>query len=128
MTMEAAAKKDGRGLSPEDLSIVDDASLVVENGVILWSGKTADLPEKFVNLPAADCSGLVFTPEVVDSHTHTVFGGNRAFEYTMRLNGADYEEIASAGGGILATMDMTKKENPDLLFNTRVVARTTGLT
>lgn len=120
MTMEAAAKKDGRGLNPEDLSIMEDASLVVENGVILWSGNASDLPEKFANCPAADCSELVFTPEVVDSHTHTVFGGNRAFEYTMRLNGAGYEEIANAGGGILSTMEMTKKEDPGLLFKQAV--------
>ena len=56
-----------------------------------------------------NCSHLSVTPEIVDSHTHLVFGGDRSDEYVMRLNGADYQEIAKAGGGILSTMNATNK-------------------
>jgi imidazolonepropionase len=58
--------------------------------------------------PEIDVTGKVCLPEIVDSHTHLVFGGDRAHEYTMRLNGASYEEIAAAGGGILNSMKGTQ--------------------
>ena len=64
-----------------------------------------------------DGHGHVLTPEIVDSHTHLVFGGNRSKEYSMRLNGADYEAIAKAGGGILSTMKQTNEASRDELFS-----------
>ena len=60
---------------------------------------------------------FVSLPELVDSHTHLVFGGNRAFEYSMRLDGATYEDIAKSGGGILHTMKQTNASSKDELFN-----------
>ena len=60
---------------------------------------------------------LSITPEIVDSHTHLVFGGDRSDEYAMRLNGADYQDIADAGGGILASMLATRKATEEELFN-----------
>lgn len=116
MTLEAADLKDGRFLKPEDMSVIQNAAMVVEDDTILWVGNDKEIPQEFHSLPSADCSHLVITPEIVDSHTHTVFGGNRAFEYTMRLNGAGYEDIAKAGGGILSTMQKTRDESLDSLF------------
>lgn len=116
MTLEAAANKDGRGLKPDDLTVIENASMVVDDQTIHWTGKSAELPKEYSDLPSADCSDFIITPEIVDSHTHAVFGGNRAFEYTMRLNGAGYEEIAQAGGGILSTMEKTRNEDHGLLF------------
>lgn len=117
MTLESAAKKDGRNLVGDDLSLLEDASVVIENNLIKWVGKFSTLPNEYKGAKRIDCSELVVTPEIVDSHTHLVFGGNRAFEYTMRLNGADYEDIANAGGGILSTMENTLKESNEILFN-----------
>ena len=56
-----------------------------------------------------DCEGRLITPGLVDCHTHIVFGGNRANEFEMRLNGASYEEVARAGGGIVSTVTATRK-------------------
>src|SRR5690606_13631185 len=61
--------------------------------------------------------GHVITPEIVDSHTHLVFGGDRSKEYSLRLNGADYEEIARNGGGILSTMNSTRSQSFQDLYS-----------
>lgn len=116
VTLQGAKAKDGRNLAPSDVSVLEGASLISENGKILWVGKSDSVPSKYQAAKVIDCSKYVGTPEIVDSHTHLVFGGNRAFEYTMRLNGEDYEAIAKAGGGILSTMEKTKNEKRELLF------------
>lgn len=108
-TLETAHKKDGRHLHPEDLSIIKDSSIVFDQDEIIWVGKDIDLPEEYHHREFIDMSGKVCTPELVDSHTHLVFGGDRAFEYTMRINGATYENIAKSGGGILNSMKGTNE-------------------
>jgi imidazolonepropionase len=107
LTLESANSKDGRNLEPSDLSILDNASIVFDNEKILWIGKTTELPDIYQSVETTDLTGHCVTPEVVDSHTHLIFGGDRAKEYSMRLNGADYVDIAKAGGGILNTMNGT---------------------
>lgn len=107
LTLESAHEKDGRNLSPDDLSVIENASLVYDNDTVLWTGKTVDLPTQYQSLETKDLTGHCVTPELVDSHTHLIFGGDRAKEYSMRLNGADYVAIAKAGGGILNTMNGT---------------------
>jgi len=107
LTLESAHAKDGRNLKPSDLSVIENASIVFENNQILWVGKTTELPEVYQSCETKDLTGHCVTPELVDSHTHLIFGGDRAKEYSMRLNGADYVEIAKAGGGILNTMNGT---------------------
>jgi imidazolonepropionase len=116
ISLAEAFKKDGRSLKPADLSIIENASIVFDDKEVLWLGHTDDLPAKFHKIKSKDMAGHILTPELVDSHTHLVFGGNRSFEYTLRLNGADYEEIASAGGGILATMEKTITATEEELF------------
>lgn len=116
ITLKNAHAKDGRNLNPEDLNILENASIVFDHQKILWIGPTDDLPAKHNDALVEDFNGHILTPEIVDSHTHVVFGGNRAFEYTLRLNGADYNDIANAGGGILATMEKTITASADELF------------
>lgn len=106
-TLAPAHKKDGRNLIPSDLGLIKNGSIVFNQDEILWVGPDSELPEDYLNIEAVDASGKSCTPEIVDSHTHIVFGGDRAHEYSMRLNGASYEEIASAGGGILNSMKGT---------------------
>jgi len=120
LTLDNAHKKDGRKLLPEDLSIIENAAVVFDKDKIIWVGKTVNLPREYSHETSFDLTGHILTPEVVDSHTHLVFGGDRSFEYTMRLNGADYEEIAKAGGGILSTMEKTITASEDELFNLAV--------
>lgn len=115
LTLEGAAKKDGRYLKDTDLSIIKNASLVCSNEKILWIGETKDIPLEFSSLPSIDCKNKIILPELVDCHTHLVFAGNRAREYSMRLNGATYEEIAASGGGILHTTTQTNQSSSQVL-------------
>jgi len=117
LTLEGVHKKDGRLLQPDDLGIIENASVVFDENQIIWVGKTVDLPDDYSKITSEDFSGKVVLPEIVDSHTHLVFGGNRANEYSMRLNGADYQEIANAGGGILSTMESTNKASFEELYS-----------
>lgn len=115
VTLKNAFSKDGRKLLPEDLSIIKDGSIVFDEGKILWLGETSKFPEQYRNI-AKNMEGHVLTPEIVDSHTHLVFGGDRAQEYADRLNGVSYEEIAKRGGGILYTMKLTNEASSEKLF------------
>ena len=75
---------------------------------MVWAGPRADLPGPYDRLPPTDLGGRLVTPGLIDCHTHIVFGGDRAAEFEMRLNGASYEEVARAGGGILSTVTATR--------------------
>jgi imidazolonepropionase len=119
LTLSSAHQKDGRNLTAEDLSLIENGAIAFNSHEILWVGKTLDLPEEY-KLVAKDLSGHVLTPELVDSHTHAVFGGDRAQEYADRLNGTPYEEIARRGGGILFTMKETQNSSAESLFQTAV--------
>lgn len=116
VTLQKAHQKDGRNLLPDDLTIVENGSIVFDEKEIIWIGKDQELPKEFESLKSDDYSGHILTPEIVDSHTHLVFGGDRSFEYSLRLNGADYQAIADSGGGILATMEKTITASADELF------------
>jgi imidazolonepropionase len=96
-----ATMTDGYGL-------IADGALVTEGDRILWVGQMSELPSHWQALPAVDCGGRLMTPGLVDCHSHIVFGGHRAVEFEMRLNGASYEEVARAGGGILSTVTATR--------------------
>jgi imidazolonepropionase len=92
---------DGYGLIPEAAVAMDDSG-------ILWAGPVPDLPEVYASLPSHSAQGRLVTPALIDCHSHIVFGGHRAAEFEMRLNGATYEEVARAGGGILSTVKATR--------------------
>jgi imidazolonepropionase len=117
VTLKSAFAKDGRNLTANDLSIIKNGAIVFDEHKIIWTGETERFPEQYQPL-AHPLHGYVLTPEIVDSHTHLVFGGDRAQEYADRLNGTSYEEIAKRGGGILFTMKMTNEASLDELFHT----------
>lgn len=102
LLLENAAKKDGRRLSPEDFDVLSN-SCVIYDDAIRFVGLEKDIPKELLDKVTTkkNLEGFVLTPEIVDCHTHLIFGGNRSKEYSMRLNGADYQKIAQAGGGIL---------------------------
>ncbi|MBT7611460.1 MAG: imidazolonepropionase [Bacteriovoracaceae bacterium] len=116
LTLDKAAKKDGRNLIPTDISTIQNASVVFDDETIHWIGEDNDLPEKYLNIKSKSFEGHVLTPELVDGHTHLLFGGDRSLEYSMRLNGADYAEIAKTNGGILSTMRETNILESEKLF------------
>jgi imidazolonepropionase len=117
-TLKGVLEKDGRSLLPEDLSIIEHAACVFDHEKIIWVGKDQDLPGEYLNDSenTLNLSGQCLIPQLIDSHTHLVFAGNRANEFSMRLNGASYEEIASRGGGIQSTVNATRlADNEHLL-------------
>ncbi len=116
LTLDGVAKKDGRRPLKEDLGIINNAAVVFSEDEIVWVGSSDDIPSDFINIKWKSLKGMTVTPEIVDSHTHLVFGGNRSHEYSMRLNGATYAEIANSGGGILSTMKMTNAATGDELY------------
>ncbi|OUR60184.1 imidazolonepropionase [Colwellia sp. 39_35_sub15_T18] len=87
-----------------------DAALAISDGKIAWLGKQADLPSYHKSdVEVIDGQGRWLTPGLIDCHTHLVYGGNRANEFEMRLQGKSYQEIAEAGGGIVSTVKATRE-------------------
>jgi imidazolonepropionase len=122
-----------RGRAMQELEVISHAAILVENGIITRIGNsdtlrhTAEIGLKLVHDDSTthenastksavqkleveffDARGTVALPGFVDSHTHTVFAGNRAHEFALRAAGKTYQEIAASGGGILSTMNATR--------------------
>ena len=96
--------------------LVERGALLVDGGAIAWVGAQADLPSGLTVEAEHDLGGSLVTPGLVDCHTHLVYGGHRAREYELRLQGATYEEIARAGGGIRSTVAATRATGDEALF------------
>ncbi len=96
-------------------ALVEDAAIAVQAGRIMWAGARNDLPSDWHQYASVDLGGRLVTPAPIDCHTHIVFGGNRAREFEMRLQGATYEEVARAGGGIVSTVYATRTSTVDEL-------------
>ncbi len=96
---------------------IRDGAIAAKDGRIAWVGPRGDLPGAPETLARQVCSanGGWITPGLIDCHTHLVFGGDRAREFEMRLEGASYEAIARAGGGIASTVTATRAESRELL-------------
>jgi imidazolonepropionase len=90
------------------LGLVEPGAIATRNGQIVFAGPASELPNSLAAIETIKCDGRWITPGLIDCHTHLVFAGDRAHEFEMRLNGASYEEIARAGGGILSTVAATR--------------------
>ncbi|MDT8345124.1 MAG: hypothetical protein RQ752_11925, partial [Thermohalobaculum sp.] len=88
--------------------LIPRGAVLLRGGRIAWAGAEADLPGDLSGIARDDAEGRLITPALIDCHTHLVFGGNRAREFEMRLEGATYEQIARAGGGIVSTVAATR--------------------
>ncbi len=95
--------------------LIRDAAVVLDGDRIAWAGPMADLPRAQRGEPV-DCGGRLVTPGLIDCHSHAVHAGHRAVEFELRLNGASYEEVARAGGGILSTVTATRAASEDALL------------
>jgi len=96
--------------------MIEDAAIVVKNRRIAWVGPRDELPDSYRDIAATSLGGRLVTPGLIDCHTHIVHGGDRAVEFEMRLNGASYEEVARAGGGIVSTVTATRAASEDELL------------
>jgi imidazolonepropionase len=94
-----------------------NAALAISAGEIVWLGSESDLPAYDSEVEVIDCQQQWLTPGLIDSHTHIIYGGNRANEFEMRLQGASYEEIAASGGGIVSTVKETRRATEQQLFD-----------
>jgi len=96
-------------------SVIEDAAIVSNAGLIEWIGRRADVPALEI-AHTVDLNGAWVTPGLIDCHTHAVFGGNRSGEFEQRLQGVSYAEIAAQGGGIASTVRATRAASEDELF------------
>ena len=99
--------------SPEEdkLLILSKVEILVEDSTIIQISNTVGKAEEEI-----DADGALITPGFVDSHTHPIFSGNRAYEFGMRVSGNSYEEIASKGGGIISSINGVRNSSEDQLF------------
>jgi imidazolonepropionase len=96
--------------------LVDDGALLIDGGHIVWLGADASLDVGLQADQHINLQGALLTPGLIDAHTHLVYGGDRAAEFEQRLQGASYEEIARAGGGIRSTVAATRATSEAQLF------------
>ena len=104
--------------APQPYGLIEDAALVVDAGQLQWVGPRGALPDELRQRCEIlhDAAGALITPGLIDCHTHLVYGGDRALEFEMRLNGASYEDIARAGGGIASTVQATRSATHEELL------------
>jgi imidazolonepropionase len=106
--------------SRQGLGIVEDGLIAAREGRIVYAGCAADAPTGLEAKERIDCGERWITPGLIDCHTHLVYGGNRSGEFEQRLGGATYEEIARAGGGIISTVQATRRASvAELIAATR---------
>lgn len=107
-----------QGKAMSDLHIIDDGAVVIENGVITAVGKTEEVLAMFdeTGFETIDATGKAVLPGFIDSHTHFVFAGYRAEEFSWRLRGESYIEIMKRGGGIVSTVRETRKASMEELI------------
>lgn len=99
-----------------DWGLIERGALLAQDGAIAWLGPERDLPADLRVQAEHGLQGALLTPGLIDCHTHLVYGGHRAHEAELRLQGATYEEIARAGGGIRSTVAATRASSEaDLL-------------
>lgn len=106
VTMAGGAR---RGVRLAEPAILENAAIVIRDGLIIKVGSSDELLSRYPLAERFDAAGMAVVPGFVDPHTHLVWAGDRANEFEMRLQGKTYMEIMAAGGGILATLNATRK-------------------
>ncbi len=111
------ASPDGpkRGAALLDVGLIEDGAMAVHQGQIVAVGRTKELQGQYSAEKIVDASGKVLCPGFVDPHTHVVYAGDRIDEFELRIRGASYMEIMAAGGGIVSTMEATRRASVEQL-------------
>lgn len=118
VTCHSRGRKFKAGKYQSEIGLLKDSSLFIENGRIKWIGRKLPAFIRKKHVLKINAKNKTVLPGFIDSHTHLVFDGSRANEYSMRIKGSSYGQIAKAGGGILSTVkavrDASKKKLLDL--------------
>ncbi len=117
VTVSGYQAKAGKEMS--DLHIIENGTVVIENGIITQVGKANEVVKQIdeSKYHVIDATGKAVLPGFVDSHTHFVFGGYRPDEFSWRLQGVSYMEIMNRGGGIVNTVKSTREASKEKLIN-----------
>jgi len=125
VTCSGFAAKKGKDMA--DLHVIEDGAVLIKEGVIEAVGKTGDIEKRFKETGAdhsdfdmIDARGKAVLPGFVDSHTHLVFGGYRAEEFSWRLRGESYMDIMQRGGGIINTVKATRQASAEELIQSGI--------
>ena len=116
-----------KGVVDLSYGLIPNGYLLIQDGLISALGPMSALPEYLSKNVAnetamghmdvtIDGNGRLLTPALIDCHTHIVYGGHRAVEFELRLNGASYAEVAKAGGGIVSTVNATRAQSVEQLL------------
>ena len=115
-----ASRGPRRGPEMASADLIENGAVAIRGERIVAVGPTGSLEGKFTAARSVDCRGRSLCPGFVDAHTHTVFGGDRAAEFEMRIKGASYLEIMAAGGGIVRTVRHTRAASADELLSSAI--------
>lgn len=116
VNVETAPRKWVAGKDMQNLNAVENAFLLIENGIISAFGKMSDLNQDHFKGETIDATGKMVFPSFCDSHTHLVYAGSREIEYGDKIRGLSYEEIAKRGGGILNSAKLLHNTSEDSLY------------
>ena len=110
--------KPKHGSEMGDLHVINDGAVVVEDGIIKAVGTTKEILGRFreADFDVIDAEGKAVLPGFVDSHTHFIFGGYRAEEFSWRLRGDKYMDIMKRGGGIASSVKSTREASKQQLM------------
>jgi imidazolonepropionase len=102
---------------PQGWGMIADGVIAIQDGRIAYAGASGAMPARFADFGKSSLGGRLVTPGLIDCHTHLVYAGSRAREFELRLEGASYEEIARAGGGIFSTVEATRTASDEELLD-----------
>ncbi|HET7657355.1 MAG TPA: amidohydrolase family protein, partial [Bacillales bacterium] len=105
-----------QGSDMKNLPVIENGAVAVSGGKVMAAGKLEDL-QGIEAGETIDCKGRLVTPGLVEPHTHLVFGGSREHEMALKQQGVPYLEILRRGGGILSTVEATRKASEEELAN-----------
>ena len=115
VTCHTNGNKFKSGKFQSQMGVLENTSIYAENGIIKWLGKKLSPEIKKSSLKKINAKNKIVLPGFIDSHTHLVFAGSRSDEFSMRVKGKSYEEIAKAGGGIVNTVNAVRKASKNEL-------------
>lgn len=118
LTLCNPSQKPAKKETMRNLNIIENGAIVVHEGKIVAVGKTNKIEQDFKADKVIDATGKVVMPGFVDPHTHIIFASSREEEFELRLQGAGYMEILAGGGGILKTVQETRKASKERLVET----------